>query len=203
MASSSPHADSTAQLPNYLPVPEAALGPALNQQGYFVGRVERNLTIGAYHLGEALTATPQDLRVMIDIHAGSALWLNPGRGTVHANGVAVPSCTSALARGWSQPPAWPPTASARRPWSTSPECSTLSYARSGSGSTPSHHKSSTEPRPGPTCLPPWRDTRSHPSGDDVVTGHRGRRPPLRRRPPPTRSPLTGAASPFDRRSTAS
>ncbi len=42
MASSSP-ADSTQQLPDYLPVSEGALGPALNEQGYFVGRVERNL----------------------------------------------------------------------------------------------------------------------------------------------------------------
>ena len=32
-------------------------------------------TIGAYHPGEALTATPQDLRLMIDINVGPALWL--------------------------------------------------------------------------------------------------------------------------------
>jgi NAD(P)-dependent dehydrogenase (short-subunit alcohol dehydrogenase family) len=32
-------------------------------------------TIGTYHLGEALTATPQDLRVMMDVNAGTALWL--------------------------------------------------------------------------------------------------------------------------------
>jgi glyoxylase-like metal-dependent hydrolase (beta-lactamase superfamily II) len=51
MASSSPPADSTPQLPDYAPVPEAAFGPALNEQGYFVGRVERNLfwvTDGTY-----------------------------------------------------------------------------------------------------------------------------------------------------------
>ena len=30
-------------LPDYVPVPDAALGPDLNEQGYFVGRVERNL----------------------------------------------------------------------------------------------------------------------------------------------------------------
>jgi glyoxylase-like metal-dependent hydrolase (beta-lactamase superfamily II) len=30
-------------LPDYAPVPRSALGPALNDQGYFVGRVERNL----------------------------------------------------------------------------------------------------------------------------------------------------------------
>ena len=51
MASSSPGAGSTPQLPDYVPVPEAALGPALNEQGYFVGRVERNLfwvTDGTY-----------------------------------------------------------------------------------------------------------------------------------------------------------
>ncbi len=43
MASSSPRVDSTPQLPDYVPVPEAAFGPALNEQGYFVSRVERNL----------------------------------------------------------------------------------------------------------------------------------------------------------------
>jgi NAD(P)-dependent dehydrogenase (short-subunit alcohol dehydrogenase family) len=32
-------------------------------------------TIGTYHLGEALTSTPEDLRLMIDVNAGTALWL--------------------------------------------------------------------------------------------------------------------------------
>jgi glyoxylase-like metal-dependent hydrolase (beta-lactamase superfamily II) len=56
---SSPPADSTQQLPDFVPVPEAALGPALNEQGYFVGRVERNLfwvTDGTYQ--SAFLATP-------------------------------------------------------------------------------------------------------------------------------------------------
>src|SRR4051794_10665561 len=38
-------------LPDYAPVPSSALGPALNEQGYHVGRVERNLfwiTDGTY-----------------------------------------------------------------------------------------------------------------------------------------------------------
>jgi hypothetical protein len=38
-------------LPDYAPVPRSALGPALNDQGYYVGRVERNLywvTDGSY-----------------------------------------------------------------------------------------------------------------------------------------------------------
>ena len=30
-------------LPDYAPVPRASLDPALNDQGYYVGRVERNL----------------------------------------------------------------------------------------------------------------------------------------------------------------
>src|ERR1700719_84337 len=40
-----------AELPDYAPVPQAAFGPALNEQGYYVGRVERNLywvTDGTY-----------------------------------------------------------------------------------------------------------------------------------------------------------
>jgi hypothetical protein len=38
-------------LPDYAPIPRSALGPALNEQGYYVGRVERNLywvTDGVY-----------------------------------------------------------------------------------------------------------------------------------------------------------
>jgi glyoxylase-like metal-dependent hydrolase (beta-lactamase superfamily II) len=38
-------------LPDYAPVPPSALGPAVNEQGYYVGRVERNLywvTEGVY-----------------------------------------------------------------------------------------------------------------------------------------------------------
>lgn len=32
-------------------------------------------TLGTYHLGDALDATPADLRLMIDVNAGAALWL--------------------------------------------------------------------------------------------------------------------------------
>jgi NAD(P)-dependent dehydrogenase (short-subunit alcohol dehydrogenase family) len=32
-------------------------------------------TIGMFHPGEALTATPEDLRLMIDVNVGAALWL--------------------------------------------------------------------------------------------------------------------------------
>jgi glyoxylase-like metal-dependent hydrolase (beta-lactamase superfamily II) len=41
-----------ADLPDYAPIPPSALGPALNDQGYYVGRVERNLyyvTDGVYN----------------------------------------------------------------------------------------------------------------------------------------------------------
>ena len=40
-----------ADQPDYAPIPRSALGPALNEQGYYVGRVERNLyyvTDGVY-----------------------------------------------------------------------------------------------------------------------------------------------------------
>jgi glyoxylase-like metal-dependent hydrolase (beta-lactamase superfamily II) len=46
-------------LPDYAPIPRSALGPALNDQGYYVGRVERNLywvTDGVYQ--SAFLATP-------------------------------------------------------------------------------------------------------------------------------------------------
>ena len=45
-------ADGAAILPDYAPIPQSALGPALNDQGYYVGRVERNLywvTDGVYN----------------------------------------------------------------------------------------------------------------------------------------------------------
>src|SRR5580692_8806671 len=41
-------------LPEYAPIPELSLGPAVNEQGYYVGRVERNLywvTDGVYQCG--------------------------------------------------------------------------------------------------------------------------------------------------------
>ncbi len=44
-------ATDTATLPDYAPLPESAVGPTLNEQGYYVGRVERNLyyvTDGTY-----------------------------------------------------------------------------------------------------------------------------------------------------------
>jgi glyoxylase-like metal-dependent hydrolase (beta-lactamase superfamily II) len=46
-------------LPDYAPIPQSALGPALNEQGYYVGRVERNLywvTDGVYQ--SAFLTTP-------------------------------------------------------------------------------------------------------------------------------------------------
>src|SRR5258708_2085080 len=53
-------------LPDYAPVPQAALGPALNGQGYYVGRVERNLywvTDGTY---QAAFLTTNDGVVLFD-----------------------------------------------------------------------------------------------------------------------------------------
>jgi glyoxylase-like metal-dependent hydrolase (beta-lactamase superfamily II) len=52
-------AGSADALPDYAPVPRSALGPALNDQGYHVGRVERNLywvTDGTYQ--SAFLTTP-------------------------------------------------------------------------------------------------------------------------------------------------
>ena len=51
MTSPASGASSAAELPDYAPIPRPALGPALNEQGYYVGRVERNLywvTDGVY-----------------------------------------------------------------------------------------------------------------------------------------------------------
>src|ERR1700754_852123 len=53
-------------LPDYAPVPKSAFGPALNEQGYYVGRVERNLywvTDGVY---QAAFLTTSDGVVLFD-----------------------------------------------------------------------------------------------------------------------------------------
>jgi len=53
-------------LPDYAPIPRSALGPALNEQGYHVGRVERNLywvTDGTY---QAAFLTTRDGVVLFD-----------------------------------------------------------------------------------------------------------------------------------------
>ena len=53
-------------LPDYAPVPRSALGPALNDQGYHLGRVERNLywvTDGTY---QAAFLTTPDGVVLFD-----------------------------------------------------------------------------------------------------------------------------------------
>ncbi|HEX3428708.1 MAG TPA: MBL fold metallo-hydrolase [Candidatus Limnocylindrales bacterium] len=55
-----------ATLPEYAPVPESAFGPALNERGYYAGRVERNLywvTDGVY---QAAFLTTQDGVVLFD-----------------------------------------------------------------------------------------------------------------------------------------
>jgi glyoxylase-like metal-dependent hydrolase (beta-lactamase superfamily II) len=59
-------ASGAAALPDYAPVPRSALGPALNDQGYHVGRVERNLywvTDGTY---QAAFLTTRDGVVLFD-----------------------------------------------------------------------------------------------------------------------------------------
>ena len=54
------------KLPDYAPIPRSALGPALNDQGYYVGRVERNLywiTDGVY---QSAFLTTRDGVVLLD-----------------------------------------------------------------------------------------------------------------------------------------
>ena len=56
----------TTALPDYAPVPRSAIGPALNEQGYYVGRVERNLywiTDGTY---QSAFLTTSDGVVLLD-----------------------------------------------------------------------------------------------------------------------------------------
>src|SRR5258706_10287472 len=41
-------------------------------------------TIGAFVLGDALSATPDDLRLMVDVNAGGRAVADPGGGAPHA-----------------------------------------------------------------------------------------------------------------------
>ena len=62
----SPMPTNVVNLPDYAPVPRSALGPALNSQGYYVGRVERNLywvTDGVY---QSAFLTTRDGVVLLD-----------------------------------------------------------------------------------------------------------------------------------------
>ncbi len=57
---------SSEELPDYAPIPRPALGPALNEQGYYVGRVEQNLywvTDGTY---QSAFLTTKDGVVLLD-----------------------------------------------------------------------------------------------------------------------------------------
>jgi glyoxylase-like metal-dependent hydrolase (beta-lactamase superfamily II) len=64
--SSMRRAPNARDLPDYAPVPRSALGPALNEQGFYVGRVERNLywiTDGVY---QSAFVTTRDGVVLLD-----------------------------------------------------------------------------------------------------------------------------------------
>jgi glyoxylase-like metal-dependent hydrolase (beta-lactamase superfamily II) len=79
----------TSDLPDYAPVPQSAFGPALNEQGYYVGRVERNLywiTDGTY---QCAFLTTSDGVVVLD--APPTIGNNIQRavdGIASANGVS-------------------------------------------------------------------------------------------------------------------
>ena len=53
-------------LPDYAPIPPSALGPAVNAQGYFVGRVERNLYWVTDSTYQAAFLTTRDGVVLFD-----------------------------------------------------------------------------------------------------------------------------------------
>src|SRR6202047_1371139 len=56
----------TSNLPDYAPVPRAALGPALNEQGDYVGRVGRNLYWGTDGTYQSAFLTTSDGVVLLD-----------------------------------------------------------------------------------------------------------------------------------------
>src|SRR5258708_36164553 len=73
-------------LPDYAPVPRSSLGPALNDQGYYVGRVEQNLywvTDGDYH---SAFLTTRDGAVLFDAPPSIAHTLQQAVNDVAAAG---------------------------------------------------------------------------------------------------------------------
>ena len=50
-------------------------------------------TIGAFRPGDALTTTPDTLRLMLDVNLGPALWLSQAVAPHMADRAQVPSCT--------------------------------------------------------------------------------------------------------------
>ncbi len=56
----------TPTLPDYAPVPPSAFGPAVNKQGYYVGRVERNLYWVSDGTYQAAFLTTKDGVVLLD-----------------------------------------------------------------------------------------------------------------------------------------
>src|SRR4029453_131538 len=76
-------------LPDYAPVPQSSFGPVLNEQGYHVGRVERNLywvTDGVY---QAAFLTTPDGVVLFDAPPGSGPTPQRAIGEIaRANGVS-------------------------------------------------------------------------------------------------------------------
>src|SRR5689334_24472940 len=90
-------------------------------------------TIGTYRLGEALTATPEDLRLMIDVNVGAALRLTQAV-VPYLRDRGSGSVVHVAARPGLEPAAGMATSAvSKAPWSTSPACSAWSCARSGSG----------------------------------------------------------------------
>ena len=76
MTSPASGASGVPALPDYAPVPRTSLGPALNDQGYHLGRVERNLywvTDGTY---QAAFLTTPDGVVLFDAPRPSATTSN-------------------------------------------------------------------------------------------------------------------------------
>ncbi|MFI7068119.1 hypothetical protein ACIBL3_44525 [Kribbella sp. NPDC050124] len=57
---------SAAELPDYAPIPPSALGPAVNAQGYFVGRIKRNLSWVTDSTYQAAFLTTKDGVVLFD-----------------------------------------------------------------------------------------------------------------------------------------
>jgi glyoxylase-like metal-dependent hydrolase (beta-lactamase superfamily II) len=142
---------SAGTLPDYAPIPKSALGPAVNAQGYFVGRVQKNLywvTDSTYQaaflttrdgvvLFDAPPTIGHNLQRAIDEVAAANGVSNKVTHIVyshhHADHLGASSLFGRNARSSrSTPASWPPPTSTR----PAPRSSSSSRSASTSASTP-------------------------------------------------------------------
>ncbi len=155
----------TPTLPDYAPVPPSAFGPAVNKQGYYVGRVERNLywvSDGTYQArsptrtASATRSSTSSTRTITPTtvarrrcstrtsrasgtrrHGGSCFGTTTRRGPRPRKS----SRTAAPSRSAANASSWPGSAPITRPTTSTSTCRTTTRSCSSTSSTPAGRRS--------------------------------------------------------------